>query len=315
MADREPADKRVWSNDRDGRRAMIADLKRRSTEAGQGPDISVLVATWDGREALAECLAAVPAGCSPRSFETVVVVNGSRDGTAELLRERFPEARVIANDRNVGVARARNQALAAARGRVLVLLDDDAAPRPGSLATLAAALEERPDVGIAGPRLESPGGELQLSCRRFHDGLTPLLRRLSFLGFVRRSRRLRDYEFADWDHASRREVDQVIGACQAFRRETFERLGALDERMFYGWEDTDYCVRARLASLATLYVPEAVVVHRERRLTRARPLGRLAFEFLKSMLVFFAKHPGGLFGRYQPQQRTAQPQMHADTRR
>jgi hypothetical protein len=259
------------------------------------PELSVLVITWNAREALGECLAAVPAACAPRGFEIVVVVNGSTDGTTELLHEQFPAVRVIANDRNLGVAPARNQALAAARGRVLVLLDDDAVSKPGSLATLASVLEERPDVGIAGPRLESAEGGLQLSCRRFPSGLTPILRRFSSVG---RSRRLREYLLADWDHAARREVDQVIGACQAFRRDIWERLGPLDGRMFYGWEDTDYCVRARRAGLKTLYVPEAVVVHRERRLTRARPLGRNALEFLKSMVIFFGKHPRGLLGRY-----------------
>ncbi len=263
-----------------------------------GYDLSVLVATWQGRDALEGCLAALPAACAPRSFEVVVVVNGSTDGTAEMLGERFPDARIIANRRNLGVARARNQALAAARGRTLVLLDDDTQPRPGSLAALADALEERPDVAIVGPRLESPEGALSLSCRRFHNGLTPVLRRLAFIGFVGRSKHLRDFELADWDHASRREVDQVIGACQALRRDAWERLGPLDGRMFYGWEDTDYCVRAHRAGMKTLYAPEALVAHRERRLTRARPFGRLAFEFVKSMLVFFAKHPAGLLGRY-----------------
>jgi GT2 family glycosyltransferase len=258
-------------------------------------DLSVLVITWNARDELAGCLSALPAACAPRAFETVVVINGSTDGTAEMLGVKFPAARVIANERNLGVAAARNQALAAARGAVLVLLDDDTVPQAGSLATLAAALEERPGVGIAGPRLESPEGGLQLSCRRFHNGLTPLLRRFRS---VERSRRLRAYLLADWDHASRREVDHVIGACQAFRRATFERLGPLDNRMFYGWEDTDYCVRARRANLSVLYVPEAVVVHRERRLTRRRPLGRNSFEFVKSMLRFFAKYPGGLWGRY-----------------
>jgi len=262
------------------------------------PDISVCVITWNAREVLADCLAAVPAACEPRSFEIVLVDNGSSDGTVEMVRERFPEVRIIENQVNRGVARARNQALGAARGKVLVILDDDTLPRPGSLAALAGVLEERPEVGIAGPRLEGPDAELQLSCRRFHNGLTPFLRRLSFVGFIGRSKMLAGYLLSDWDHASRREVDHVIGACQAFRRETWERLGPLDGRMFYGWEDTDYCVRARRAGLLTLYEPGAVVVHRERRLTRARPWGRNTLEFVRSMLIFFWKHPGGLFGRY-----------------
>ena len=90
----------------------------------------------------------------------------------------------------------------------------------------------------------------------------------------------------------------MIGACQAFTRAAWERLGPLDERMFYGWEDTDYCVRARRAGLAVLYVPDCRVVHAERRLTRSGLLGRHPLEFAKSMLIFFTKYPGGIFGRY-----------------
>ena len=262
------------------------------------PDISVCIITWNSREKLADCLAAVPEACAPRAFEIVLADNGSVDGTAEMVGERFADVRLLLNEENRGVARARNQALGEARGQVLVILDDDTVPEPGSLAGLAAVVEERPGVGIAGPRLESDDGELQFSCRRFHNGLTPVLRRLSFIGLVHNSRAMRSYRMADWDHASEREVDHLMGACQAFTRATWERLGPLDERMFYGWEDTDYCVRARRAGLSVLYVPERRVVHRQRRLTRTQPFGRNTLEFIKSMLIFFCKHPGGLFGRY-----------------
>ena len=74
------------------------------------PDLSVLVITWNAREALAACLAAVTAACAPRSFELVVAVNGSTDGTLEMLGAKFPDARVIANGRNLGVAPARRAA-------------------------------------------------------------------------------------------------------------------------------------------------------------------------------------------------------------
>jgi GT2 family glycosyltransferase len=262
------------------------------------PEVSVCIITWNARERLRECLASLPEACGPRSFETVLIDNGSSDGTGEMVTSEFPGARLTRNPTNRGVARARNQALAAAGGEVLVILDDDTVPRPGSLARLADVLTESPGVGIAGPRLESPEGELQFSCRRFHNGLTPFLRRMSSVGFVSRSRMLRRYLLADWDHAERREVDHVIGACQAFARGTHDRLGPLDERMFYGWEDTDYCVRARRAGLSVLYVPDSVVVHAERRLTRSRPLSRNALEFIKSMLIFFLKYPTGIFGRY-----------------
>jgi GT2 family glycosyltransferase len=262
------------------------------------PELSVCVITWNSRDKLADCLAAVPEACAPESFEVVLVDNGSSDGTVTMVEERFPDARLIRNSGNRGVSRARNQALGAAKGEFLLILDDDTIPKPGSLSGLAESLRARPDVGIVGPRLEGPGGKLQLSCRRFHNGLTPFMRRLSFLRLVESSRALRAYLLADWDHATWREVDHVIGACQAFSRCTYELLGPLDERMFYGWEDTDYCVRARRAGLRVLYSPEQVVVHAERRVTRSQPFGRNTLEFVKSMLIFFCKYPGGLLGRY-----------------
>ncbi len=260
--------------------------------------ISVCIITWNSRDKLADCLTAVPEACGPESFEVVLVDNGSSDGTVAMIEERFPDVKLIRNPENRGVSRARNQALGTAGGEFLIILDDDTVPAPGALGGLVGLLRARPDVGIAGPRLQSPAGELQLSCRRFHNGLTPFLRRFSFMRCVERSRALRAYLLADWDHARRREVDHVIGACQVFSRRTHELLGPLDERMFYGWEDTDYCVRARRAGLRVLYSPEHVVVHAERRVTRAQPFGRNTLEFVKSMLIFFCKYPGGLLGRY-----------------
>jgi GT2 family glycosyltransferase len=72
----------------------------------------------------------------------------------------------------------------------------------------------------------------------------------------------------------------------------------LDERMFYGWEDTDYCVRMWRAGYPVVYYPEAAVIHHEQRLTTRRPFSRLALEHFKSMVLFFLKYPKGIWGRY-----------------
>ena len=103
----------------------------------------------------------------------------------------------------------------------------------------------------------------------------------------------------DYDHRTPLSVDHVIGACQLIRRNVIQSVGLLDETMFYGWEDTDYCVRARRAGFEIHYFPSASAVHFEQRLTRRKMFSRLTFENIKSMFRFFLKYPGGVWGNYR----------------
>ena len=100
---------------------------------------------------------------------------------------------------------------------------------------------------------------------------------------------------ADWDHSSVREVDYVIGACQGIRRAAVTEVGLLDERIFYGPEDVDLCLRMHEAGWSVVYNPAAVVVHHERRLTRSL-FSALAWRHLWGVGYYFWKH-GYLFSR------------------
>ena len=106
-------------------------------------DLSIVIVTWNTRDLLDKCLEALPAAVEGLSVETWVVDNASSDGTVEMVRQRYPEVKVIANEQNRGWAGGNNQALAQSEGRFLLLLNADTEPRPGSLATLVRFLEER----------------------------------------------------------------------------------------------------------------------------------------------------------------------------
>jgi GT2 family glycosyltransferase len=127
---------------------------------------------------------------------------------------------------------------------------------------------------------------LQYSCRRFPTLLDKLLRRLParFGGAV-----ADDVELRWWDHATVRAVDYVIGACQVIRRTALEQVGMLDERIFYGPEDVDLCLRLQQAGWRVDYVPQAVIMHRERRVTR-RLLSALTARHLQGLGYYFWKH-------------------------
>src|SRR6266700_825934 len=128
------------------------------------------------RQLLLGCLAAIEAD-RPADWEVVVVVNGDEDGTAGAVAARFPAARLIVNPTNAGIAPARNQGIAVARGEVVVLLDADTAPPPGALRRLVATLHEQPRAGVVGPLLLAPDGSVQPTGRHFPTLLTKVRRR------------------------------------------------------------------------------------------------------------------------------------------
>jgi GT2 family glycosyltransferase len=131
-----------------------------------------------------------------------------------------------------------------------------------------------------------------LSCRLFPTLGDKLARRLPF-GFIRDMRR--EAEMVDWDHGTARGVDYVIGACQAVRKTALAEVGLLDERIFYGPEDIDFCLRLRQAGWQVVYHPQSVVVHTERRITRSFR-SMLLWKHGLGLARYFWKH-GYLFSR------------------
>ena len=209
--------------------------------------------TRDGGEGLLATLAALPAAAAPLRCEAVVVDNASQDGTAERVAAACPGAIVIRNQRNLGFARGCNQAAAAAQSPLLLFLNDDAIPSPGSLAGLAAAL--RPGVSAVGPRLETAAGVPEQSAgpAPLLGGLLHRIRFLRWTGVFRAAH-------SAWRRAplptQRSAVERLGGAALLVRREA----PTWDEGYPFGLEDVD--LSRRLAcSGSLLYCPDLVVIH------------------------------------------------------
>jgi len=268
------------------------------------PDYAVVVLTWNSRRHLEGCLGSLPAAAD-RSLQLVVVDNGSTDGTAAAVLELASHAEVIRNETNRGVAAGRNQGLAAVRAPYAVLLDVDTVVEPGALGRLLDHLDAEPEVGLCGPRLVLPDGSTQPSCQLFptmRDKLVRQLPRRVGAGF------LREIELGDWDHVGRRDVDYVVGACQAVRMSALREVGWLDERIFYGPEDIDLCLRMQLLGHRVSYLGDAVVHHECQQVTRHR-LDRLAWRHLAGLLHYFRTHGyfwsrAGLYRRIAGARRT-----------
>jgi len=224
------------------------------------PDVRVGIVTWNTAELLDACLAALPAALEGLTTEVVVVDNASRDGCAEVAA-RHPGVRVIRNTENVGYARAMNQGLAESTAPVLLALNPDTVPPPGSLATLVTRLHEHPEAGVVVPRLVGVDRELQHSCYRFPSiavalvvGLVPPRAQRSWIG-------RRWWLEGAAPHDERGPVDWAIGAVHVIRASALADQPPYSDRWFMYVEDLELCWRLRQQGLATRLEGDVAVVH------------------------------------------------------
>jgi len=208
-----------------------------------GARVRVGIVSWNTAELLDRCLAALPAAIGDREADVVVVDNASADRSVDVVRSH-PSVELIENSGNRGYARAMNQALTAPPGGhdVLVALNPDTEPPPGSLDALATFLELHTDVGLVVPRLLEADGREQHSVHRFPSvalevaRLAPATLRRGPLG-------RRWWLERHSDHRVVADVDWAIGAVHVIRTEALGGDPPYDERWFMYTEDMDLCWR------------------------------------------------------------------------
>jgi GT2 family glycosyltransferase len=216
--------------------------------------VACVVVTYDALPWVEQCLASVA------GTETVVVDNGSSDGTPDAVRERFPGVRVIEAE-NLGLAAGWNRGIAETSAEHVLVLNADAWLVEDALARLLAVADAHPRTAVVGPRLLNPDGTLQRSVRGY-----PTLWRLSteylyLRKLAPRSRALNAFYGAGFDHESEREVEWVMGACMLVRRRAFDEVGPFDERYFLFSEEVDWMRRAADRGWSVVFTPDARCVH------------------------------------------------------
>jgi GT2 family glycosyltransferase len=245
------------------------------------PELSVVILSWNEREQLDRCLRALEDHPPEGPMEIIVVDQGSTDGTLEMLSEHYSQTRVIANETNKGISVGRNQGMRISRGRFIVMLDSDAYVTEGALQTLADYLDEHPQVGLVGPRLENVDGSLQLSCRRFPTPMALVANRVARL--EDHPSRVRHLMIGE-PHDAAMPVQYVLGATMFFRRSAAAQVGGFVESFPFGCDDADWGLGMWSRGWLVHYVPSAVVVHDYRRRAAQRLLNphnlSIAFSFL-----------------------------------
>jgi GT2 family glycosyltransferase len=247
-------------------------------------EVSAVVVTFNALPWVERALESV------RGHETIVVDHGSTDGTLELVRERFPEARLIEQE-NKGLGGGSNAGMRVAGGDYFLLLNSDAWAVNGAVESLVEFAESHPGAAVVGPKLLNQDGSLQSSVRGF-----PTLWRLATEYFflrklAPRSRALNAFYGDGFAYDRPSEAEFLMGACLLVRREAADTVGLFDEDFFMFSEETDWCYRFRQAGWKVLFTPDAEVVHVGGASTRQN-WGPMFREQVRGHLRFLAKHHG-----------------------
>jgi GT2 family glycosyltransferase len=223
------------------------------------PLVTVAVVSWNTRELLARCLASLEAEAATGRADVWVVDNASGDGSAELVRERFPWVSLLALDENVGFGAAVNLVGARTHAPWLAIANADVALDPSALDALLAAGSADPEAGAVAPRLVLPDGRTQHSVFAFPS---PALAAVVATGLGRALPRLgRRLLLPGMLEPRARVVPWAVAALLLVRRDAWDAVGGFDERQFMYAEDLDLCWRLTRAGRHVRWAPEAVVHH------------------------------------------------------
>jgi N-acetylglucosaminyl-diphospho-decaprenol L-rhamnosyltransferase len=250
------------------------------------PRLSIVIVTYNSAAEIDTCLASLVQHPPSIDHEIVIIDNASTDGTSAAVRSRWHRIRVIDAAENLGFARANNLGVQQTFGALILLLNPDTVVSAGSLDTLVAALDARPDAAVAGPRLVDADGRAELSFGQMMSPFAELKQKFLVEG-GRRAGPIAAYVEA----VTRRpqDVDWVSGACLLARRADAEAVGLMDERFFMYAEDVDFCAAIRARGRRVLFCPAAQVTHLRGR-SRATASAATERAYRRSQLAFYEKH-------------------------
>ncbi|NJB85729.1 GT2 family glycosyltransferase [Lewinella marina] len=252
--------------------------------------LSIVIVSYNVRYFLEQCLLSVERATAGMETETWVVDNHSADGSVEMVRRRFPWARVIANDRNPGFSVANNQALRQARGKYHLLLNPDTLVEEDTFRRCYAFAEAHPDLGGLGVRMIDGSGRFLPESKR---GLpTPWVAFTKAFGLARlfpRSLRFNRYHLGYLAEDETHEIEVLAGAFMWMRAAALEKVGLLDEAFFMYGEDIDLSYRLTQGGYRNYYYPGTSIIHYKGESTKRGSLNYVRV-FYQAMVIFARKH-------------------------
>lgn len=239
---------------------------------------------------LEQCLNSVFHALKNVSGEVFVVDNDSIDSSIEMVKEKFPEAILIENKKNVGFSIANNQAIAQAKGEYVLLLNPDTVVEEDTFVRCVDFMDEHLEAGGLGVRMIDGKGRFLPESKR---GLpTPKVAFYKIFGISKlfpKSKRFGQYHLGFLDEFETNEIDVLSGAYMLMRREALEKVGVLDEAFFMYGEDIDLSYRIKLGGFKNYYFPETQIIHYKGESTKKSSVNYV-FVFYRAMIIFAQKH-------------------------
>jgi GT2 family glycosyltransferase len=259
--------------------------------ANQSSTVSIVIVTWNCKDYALECLSSLKAQRGHISTEIIVVDNASTDGTPEMIRDQFPDIRLIRSDRNLGFARGNNVGIHLTRGKYVCLINPDVDVAADCIEKLVDYMECQPSIGLLGPKMLGPDGTVQRSTMRFPTLWNSLCRALAFDSLFKRSRAFGGLLMRDFRHDKVKEVDVLNGWFWVIRRQAMDEVGPLDERFFMYGEDIDWSRRFHQAGWRVVFYPGAEAVHYGGGSSSTAPV-RMYVEVQRANFQYWKKHHG-----------------------
>jgi GT2 family glycosyltransferase len=266
--------------------------------SGDAPDreiaVSVIIATYNARALLADCLRSIEQNPPSEPYEVIVVDDASADRTSEMVRAEFPEVLLLRNEVNVHYATSNNRAFRHARGRFLYLLNSDTIVLPDAIDRMLAFLRETPDAGAVGSMLLNEDRTVQWSVKSLPNPGSALFGARSILTrmFPNNRHSRKHLLHLDRDLTVPFVAGYVSSASIMIPRHVVEEIGDLDRRLSYH-VDADYCKRIANAGYKSYYLPTAVVIHLDHQggtMVSLKRRFRSLIEFHRGSYIYYRKH-------------------------
>lgn len=258
-------------------------------------DLSIIIVNYNVKEFLQNCLVSIERASKNLDVETIVIDNASEDGSQDMLRERFPNVRLVASETNLGFGKANNLGLDLASGDHLLVLNPDTILGEETLDVMIRFMREKPEAGMAGCKALNSDGSFQLSCRRGFPGPWASFTKLTGLAALfPKSKLFAKYNLTYLDEDGTYEVDALSGSFIMLPRAAYEKIGGFDERFFMYGEDLDWCHRAKEAGYEVWYTARTRFIHYKGESSKKSDFVETRV-FYDAMRLFVEKHYAASF--------------------
>ena len=261
--------------------------------------LSVVIITWNAQQDVKPCIDSVMKATAHYQTEIIVVDNGSSDKTQTILNSYGKQISLVVLEKNRGVAVARNIALNMTKGQYIWILDVDTIVNKEAVDGMVNYLANNPECGICACKLQSESGDVQDSCRKLpypKHKIRNLFLSKAGKKFITKNlyEKVKNNNEAQFYHKELLgiepfEVEYLIGACQMFRKTILKEVGFLDEKIFFGPEDADFCLRIYRKGYKIVCLPAHEIIHHYNRISNKRLFSRISFLHLKGLLHFYFK--------------------------